>query len=155
MIRIDLGVGLKALEKRRGSKVSLGEVAEKTGVHRNILSRIINNPRANTSSEHVGKLVEFFFYEYLELGLDQGFHRSHRELMSFLVASLIQVFPERSEHGEFLKTLEETGDIDDLPMYRIWEFFDNQKKDQQEESKENLKSGAAADASRKRKSKKH
>jgi hypothetical protein len=131
MIRVTLDSIIKLLEQERfmkgpgpgGGRVSLGEVSEKTGIHRNILSRIVNKPAANTSSEHIGKLAEFFFYEFLKLKMHEKWRCGEVGLMANVISRLIAVFPEQGEHQAFIKKLGESGEVDELPMSRIWEFY--------------------------------
>jgi|GEM_PF-4213385 len=53
---------LNAERKKGGlARLTLQDVHEETGIHRKILSRIVNRAHENTSSEHPEKLVQYFF----------------------------------------------------------------------------------------------
>ena len=60
MIRFRLTelIAEKAFRERR--VVSLSEVAEATGIHRATLSKIANQPGANTVTENLDKLCRYF-----------------------------------------------------------------------------------------------
>jgi len=51
-------------------KISIKEISESTGIHRSIISRIINSPRSSIKTEHLDKLLNFF-YIYLKSIFDE------------------------------------------------------------------------------------
>ncbi len=60
MIRFRLSelIAEKAFRERR--VVSLAEVAEATGIHRATLSKILNQPGANTVTDNLDRLCQYF-----------------------------------------------------------------------------------------------
>jgi len=60
MIRYRLSelIAEKAFRERR--VVSLAEVAEATGIHRATLSKILNQPGANTVTDNLDRLCQYF-----------------------------------------------------------------------------------------------
>jgi hypothetical protein len=122
MIRIDLEKMLEGLGGKLKRKVTLSEVAEQSGVHRSILSRLINKPLENTSTEHIDKLAQYFFHAYKEA--DANFEDvDDPGLMQLVLGHLIQVFPEKGSYKTVIDKLSETGDVTNLPIYRLWEFY--------------------------------
>ncbi len=47
--------------------VTVNEVAEATGIHRTTLNRIANHPGANTTTDNLDKLCEFFKCELSDI----------------------------------------------------------------------------------------
>lgn len=122
MIKIDLERLIKDLEGKLNRKVTLSEVAEKSGVHRSILSRIINRPQENTSTEHIEKLAQYLFYAHKEATPEWFDDHEDEYLMQLILGKLVQVFPEKGNHASLLKKLSETGSVVDMPIFRLWEF---------------------------------
>ena len=122
MIKIDLERLIKELEGKANRKVTLSEVAEKSGVHRSILSRIINRPQENTSTEHIEKLAQYLFYAFKEAAPESFDDHEDEFLMQLILGKLIQIFPESGNHSSLLKKLSETGPVADMPIFRLWEF---------------------------------
>ena len=60
MIRFRLRERLADLEFREGRRITLGEVAEETGITRTTLSRIANNRGYNTTTDNLDALCAYF-----------------------------------------------------------------------------------------------
>ena len=45
---------------RENRRITIDEVSRETGIHRNTLSRIVNNKGCNTTTVNLDKLCEFF-----------------------------------------------------------------------------------------------
>lgn len=118
MLRVSLNRMVGVLESKAGKKLTIAGISQKTGIHRNILSRIINHPEDNSSLRHIEKLMEFFFYE-----LQPITNLSDENLSSFIVANLLEFFPEQAEHKDFINSLQKIGNSIDVPVAMLWEFF--------------------------------
>ena len=122
MIRVDLEKMLEGLGEKLKRKVTLSEVAERSGVHRSILSRLINKPLENTSTEHIDRLAQYFFHAYKEA--EPNFEDvDDKALMQLVLGHLVQVFPEKGPYQAVIQKLSESGDVKNLPIYRLWEFY--------------------------------
>lgn len=60
MLRFKLKELIAEKEFQEGRRVTVGEIAESTGIARNTLSRILNQPGWNVRSEHLNKLCAYF-----------------------------------------------------------------------------------------------
>ena len=60
MLRFKLKELIAEKEFQEGRRVTVGEIAESTGIARNTLSRILNQPGWNVRSEHLDKLCAYF-----------------------------------------------------------------------------------------------
>lgn len=60
MIRFRLRERLADLEFQEGRRITLGEVAEATGITRTTLSRIANNRGYNTTTDNLDALCRYF-----------------------------------------------------------------------------------------------
>ncbi len=60
MIRYHLKHLIADMELSLGRRISLGEIAEKTGIHMSTLSRIANQKAANTTIGNLEKICLFF-----------------------------------------------------------------------------------------------
>ena len=67
MIRFRLRERLADLEFQEGRRITLGEVAEATGITRTTLSRIANNRGYNTTTDNLDALCRYFGCELGEL----------------------------------------------------------------------------------------
>lgn len=81
MIRFHLKRMMSDWEFREGRRLSIAELAEKSGVTRPTLSRILNQRGYNTTTDNIGRLCAFFncrvedLVEYVadnQIGIDQG-----------------------------------------------------------------------------------
>ena len=81
MIRFHLRRMMSDWEFREGRRLSIAELAEKSGVTRPTLSRILNQRGYNTTTDNIGRLCAFFncrvedLVEYVadnQIGIDQG-----------------------------------------------------------------------------------
>lgn len=118
MLRISLDRMVNILETNVGRRVTLAEISSATGIHRNILSRVLNHPEDNASTLHIEKLVEYFFY-----ALQPVLKIADEDLSAFVISNLIEFFPEQGEHKAFLGTLEKVGRSNEVPVALLWEFF--------------------------------
>jgi hypothetical protein len=128
MIKIELNGLISWLEEESGTRLTIGEVADGAGVHRNILSRILNKPDANTSSEHIDKIAQFFFYEFQTRApqVFDGGELAEEMIMEQIVNSLVQVFPEKKHHAEFLEANPKLKKAMDVGA--LWEVYTNFQK---------------------------
>ncbi len=60
MLRFRLKELIAEKEFQEGRRVTVGEIAEQTGIARNTLSRILNQPGWNARTEHLDKLCAYF-----------------------------------------------------------------------------------------------
>lgn len=60
MIRFHLKQRISDWEFRKGHRLTIGDLAEKSGVTRPTLSRILNQRGYNTTTDNVDKLCAFF-----------------------------------------------------------------------------------------------
>ncbi len=60
MIRYRLKELIAEKEFRERRQITLGEIAEATGIHRTTLSKIANAPSYNTVTDNVDKLCGYF-----------------------------------------------------------------------------------------------
>ncbi|MBN1140181.1 MAG: helix-turn-helix domain-containing protein [Deltaproteobacteria bacterium] len=67
MIRYHLKHLIADLELKWGRRVSLSEIAEKTGIHMSTISRIANQKAANTTIGNLEKICQFFDCEIQDL----------------------------------------------------------------------------------------
>ncbi|MBX7138944.1 MAG: helix-turn-helix transcriptional regulator [Oligoflexia bacterium] len=128
MIKIELNGLISWLEEESGTRLTIGEIADGAGVHRNILSRILNKPDANTSTEHIDKIAQFFFYEFQNRvpQMFDGGELADEMIMEQILNHLVQVFPEKKHHAEFLEAnprLKKAMDVGAL-----WEVYTNFQK---------------------------
>lgn len=139
----------KASEEPNGpkyKKLTIGEISEGSDVHRNIVSKILNNPSDHTSTLHISKIVEFFFYEirkYDDADKAKPIHHEQLRLRN-LFGLVFDLFPEKEEHKEFLDSLEQApsnslyDDIDGLEPQKleapmVWRMYYTKKREEQPE----------------------
>ncbi len=60
MLRFKLKELIAEKEFQEGRRVTVAEISESTGIARNTLSRILNQPGWNVRSEHLDKLCAYF-----------------------------------------------------------------------------------------------
>ncbi|MBN1142267.1 MAG: helix-turn-helix transcriptional regulator [Deltaproteobacteria bacterium] len=60
MIRFHLKRKISDWEFREGRHLTIAELAEKSGVARPTISRILNQKRYNTTTDNIGRLCAFF-----------------------------------------------------------------------------------------------
>ena len=60
MLRFKLKELIAEKEFQESRRVTIAEIAETTGIARNTLSRILNQPGWNVRSEHLDKLCAYF-----------------------------------------------------------------------------------------------
>lgn len=60
MIRFKLKEMIAKKEFSDGERVTVGAVAEATGIHRMTISKLINHRGSNTGTDNLNKLCEFF-----------------------------------------------------------------------------------------------
>lgn len=147
MLRVSLERLIKRVDAKRqaeakadGSekfkRLTIGEISDGSGVHRNIVSRILNNPEEPVSTLHIDRIIQFFFYELRKFDKMpwEDPRVIERERIQQLVALCIDIFPEHEEHGEFIKSLvsEETkesnaeSDVEeevDLNVPILWQLY--------------------------------
>lgn len=125
MIKIELNGLISWLEEESGTRLTIGEIADGAGVHRNILSRILNKPDANTSTEHIDKIAQFFFYEFQTRvpQMFDGGELADEMIMEQILNHLIQVFPEKKHHAEFLEANPKLKKAMDVGA--LWEVYTN------------------------------
>jgi hypothetical protein len=82
---------MESLQQHRKSRVTLTEIAEATGIHRKIVSRVHNRPGASVKGETIDRLVQFFFEEFVRYARGD---LSPREIMARVVGNLLMVYPD-------------------------------------------------------------
>ena len=60
MIRFYIKEQMADKSFRENRKITLDEVSRGTGIHRNTLSRIVNNRGCNTTTDNLDKLCKYF-----------------------------------------------------------------------------------------------
>ncbi len=60
MLRFKLKEMIANKEFAEGRRITIGEVAEATGIHRMTLSKMINHRGYNTGTDNLDKLCEYF-----------------------------------------------------------------------------------------------
>jgi transcriptional regulator with XRE-family HTH domain len=126
MIRFNLRKCLKLLEDASGMRITLKEVAEKSGCDKNALSRLINHPEIMPSAAVIDKLLQYFFIARKEL--DKAADK--RDLppimdstrMRKVINDFIAAYPDSPEYWEVIPT----GMKDDpsLNLDNIWEIYE-------------------------------
>lgn len=117
MLRISLEKLVSLVEKESVQPLTIAAIAEGTGIHRNIISRILNRPGASTATSHIDKLLQFFLEERRKYS-----DKPDRELIAELIAAMFEFFPEDGPYQEILARLNKAGDISGLPIPVLWEF---------------------------------
>ncbi|MEZ4752725.1 MAG: helix-turn-helix transcriptional regulator [Bdellovibrionota bacterium] len=128
MIYVDIKKIISEVEERTGFKVTLTDVSELTGVNRNILSQLNNRPAEGVNTEHLSKVIEFFFH--ILRHSPQRPVESDQELMDWVLHKMISAFP---DFGGFRERLPE--EITNSFMYEmftpavLWGAFEKEPKD--------------------------
>jgi hypothetical protein len=118
MLRVTLEKLVAMLEEAVGETVTIGQLAESTGIHRNIISRILNDPDSRSSTTHLDKIIEFF-YQHLR----PHSSLSDPDLVQSILVNLFEFFPETGEQEVFLNSLARAGGWANIPVGVLWEFF--------------------------------
>ena len=61
MIYIDLQRMIGEVLRQTGVKITLGDICEGANVNRNVISKLNNNPTKKISSDHLERLIEYFY----------------------------------------------------------------------------------------------
>ena len=91
MLIVRLREMMGVLQRKRRAPVTLAEVANSTGIHRKIISRIHNRPATPVKGETLDQLAQFFFVEFLRCEDPGG---SMEGLMTRVVQGLVVVYPD-------------------------------------------------------------
>jgi hypothetical protein len=91
MLIIRLREVMELLQQERKSIVTVTEIAEATGIHRKILSRLHNRPGASIKGDTIDRLAQFFFAEFVRYGRSSA---SPQKIMEWVVQSLVMVYPD-------------------------------------------------------------
>lgn len=67
MIRFKLREQMAEKAFRDRCRITIGDVAEATGIHRTTLSKLINQPGANTETANLDRLCRYFRCELSDL----------------------------------------------------------------------------------------
>lgn len=123
MLRVMLEGLLDRYKKEGRRKITLEEIHKATGIHRKILSRLKNHPADNTYTEHIEKILVFFYYRFKEIPYQS---LKGRDLMRSLVSDLIDVVPEQGTFPEAMQAASRYFGISDvrgpyLSSDKIWE----------------------------------
>ncbi len=102
MLIINLRKIMTQLQVARKTKVTISEVAESTGIHRKILSRIYNYPASSVKGETIDLLTQYFFNQFIRCELARKNRISPELLMKKVVVELLLVYP---DHDSFLKDI--------------------------------------------------
>ncbi|NMC61738.1 MAG: hypothetical protein GYA55_01075 [SAR324 cluster bacterium] len=110
----------KVRKEKERPRLTLQEIHERTGIHRKILSRLINRPHENTSSEHIDRLSQFFFEE---LRKEQSGPTEEFQVMRDIIGDLVQVFPDAGAYKESVTELCEHEPMRGVPIWQLWQFY--------------------------------
>ena len=134
MLIIRLQQAMQYLQAVRKTRVSLTEIANMTGIHRKILSRIRNRPASAVKGETIDALVQFFFYELVLLSNEMS---PSEELMAKVVRILVSVYPDDVAfwdgiiNDRDLPSQKESGPVAGQLRFQaassVWGNFDKQK----------------------------
>ena len=163
MIQVNLRKLLQRLENDVGLKISISELSRKTGIHRNILSKLNNELNQVVSSDVIDSLLNYAFRVLRSSDpdtdlLNPNWQLSDRELMSSLLTTLISMFPGHSyierdlephlEKSKYTSLVPHEGDKDkmipvvvlqEIPFDKLWEFQEKLHPDHKEYWKNVLK----------------
>jgi transcriptional regulator with XRE-family HTH domain len=118
MIRFNLLILLEKLEAKEGRKVTLKEVAEKSGCDKNALSRLVNQPQIIPSAAVIDKLAQFFFNE---LTRDSNKPHLDRNRMRSVIKDFVCVFPDSDEFWEGIPpTIRNRAQVQ---LSEIWDIY--------------------------------
>lgn len=119
MIRFNILKLLDNLEKSKGHKPTLKEVAEKSGCDKNALSRMVNHPGIIPSANVIDKLVQYFF---IELTRDAEKPHLDRNRVKKVITNFITVYPDNDEFWSILPP-EIRNNPDAMPLDAIWSVY--------------------------------
>ncbi len=127
MIRFNLRKCLKYLETRSERKITLKEVAEKSGCDKNALSRLINHPEVMPSSGVIDKLVQYFFFarkELDEIAAGPGNKPTSLESrrMQRVIGDFVNVYPDSPEYWNVIP--EGMKEDPAINLDNIWAIYD-------------------------------
>lgn len=113
MFQVKLRELLNRLENETEEKISLSELSQVTGIHRNILSNLYSDPAYYISTRYVDILLNFAFEKLREKDPDSDFYNpnwklSDRELMNSLTSTLLAVFPMNTEYWDYMEPKQES-----------------------------------------------
>lgn len=122
MISFKLRKLLGDLEKKTGRRITLKEVAERSGCDKNALSRIVNHPEVAPSATVIDKLVQYFFREF------KLFDQKKREddLMKEIIQDFVSVIPDDFDYHELIPE-QMKGDLEHLSLETIWGVYNQIK----------------------------
>lgn len=126
MLKVALKEMMAKLDQERRqtgtARLTVQEIHQVTGIHRKILSRLLNHPEENTSSEHVDKLTQFFFNEFRQLDPELD----SQELMRKVTADLIQVYPDEEHVWAAVGVNDATAERFSIPPSAFWKLYQMQ-----------------------------
>ena len=118
MIRFNILNLLKKIEGKRGKRVTLKEVSEKSGCDKNALSRMVNHPEIVPSANVIDKLAQYFFHELLEVNES---NLTEQELMKEIIKELITIYPDDEKYWkEIPETFREN--LNTTSLDAIWDL---------------------------------
>lgn len=118
MIRFNLLILLEKLERKLGRKVTLKEVAEKSGCDKNALSRLVNQPQIIPSANVIDKLAQYFFYE---LTRDDDKPHLDRNRMRSVIKDFVSVFPDDEKFWESIPA--SIRNRSQVQLSEIWDIY--------------------------------
>lgn len=116
MIRFNLTSMVRLLEMKEHRRITLKEIAERSGCDKNALSRLRSSPHIIPSANVIDKLVQFFFNELK--GDDAS---KHQKIMKSIIQNFVCVFPDDQRYWNPIpKGIQENPSVslDDL-----WEIY--------------------------------
>jgi hypothetical protein len=131
MIRFNLLNLLDKLRDETGRRVTLKEVAEKSGCDKNALSRMVNHPEVVPSAHVIDKLVQYFFFE---LTRDKEKPHLDRNRIRSVIKDLVCVYPDKV-HEEFWSDIPAgLRDNPNVSLTDIWALYTKFKTPPREKS---------------------
>jgi transcriptional regulator with XRE-family HTH domain len=118
MIRFNLLILLEKLEGKLGRKVTLKEVAEKSGCDKNALSRLVNQPQIIPSANVIDKLAQYFFFE---LTRDGDKPHLDRNRMRSVIKDFVSVFPDDEKFWQGIPA--SIKNRSQVQLSEIWDIY--------------------------------
>ena len=118
MIRFNILILLEKLERKQGRKITLKEVAEKSGCDKNALSRLVNQPQIIPSATVIDKLAQYFFFE---LTRDDEKPHLDRNRMRSVVKDFVSVFPDDEKFWEGIPA--SIRSRSQVQLSEIWDIY--------------------------------
>lgn len=118
MIRFNLLILLEKLERKQGRKVTLKEIAEKSGCDKNALSRLVNQPQIIPSATVIDKLAQYFFFE---LTRDEANPHLDRNRMRSVIKDFVSVFPDDEKFWESIPA--SIRNRSQVQLSEIWDIY--------------------------------